>query len=110
MTQTLEPGIKREHSKGKWTGGYGAQITNAEHRSLGIGVPARRSATEPRLSAGWDDLRIQQIAGTGAALLSAGLSPALVMAPLWPTAEIPPLAFAFTVAVPLAPAAFLRLP
>src|SRR5260370_8815362 len=110
MTQTLEPGIKREHSKGKWTGGYGAQITNAEHRSLGIGVPGCRWATEPRLSAWWDDLRIQQIGGTGAALLSAGLTPALVMAALWHTAEIAPLAFVFTFAVALAHAVVLGLP
>ncbi len=54
MPQTLEPGIKREHSKGKWTGGYGAQITNAEHRSPGIGVLASKSATESRSSAWWD--------------------------------------------------------
>src|SRR5258707_14215211 len=110
MTQTLEPGIKREHSKGKWTGGYGPQTTNAEQRSLGIGVPARRSATEPRSSAWWDELRIEQIAGTGAALLSAGLTPALVMAALWHTAEIAPLAFVFTFAVALAHAVVLGLP
>jgi len=35
MTQTLEPGIKSEHSKGKRTSGDGAQTTNAEQRSLG---------------------------------------------------------------------------
>jgi hypothetical protein len=110
MTQTLEPGIKREHSKGKWTGGYGAQTTNAEHRSLGIGVPARRSATEPRSSAWWDELRIEQIAGTATAVLFAALAPALVMAALWHTAEIAPLAFVFTFAVALAHAVVLGLP
>jgi hypothetical protein len=35
MTQTLESGIKSEHSKGKRTGGDGAQTTNAEQRSFG---------------------------------------------------------------------------
>ena len=35
MPQTLEPGIKSEHSKGKRTGGDGAQTTNAEQRSFG---------------------------------------------------------------------------
>src|SRR5260370_4581490 len=87
MTQTLEPGIKREHSKGKWTSGYGAQITNAEHRSLGIGVPARRSATERRSSAGWDELRVEQISRTATAVLFAVLPPAFVMARVLDTAE-----------------------
>ena len=110
MTQTLEPRIKSEHSKGKWTGGHGAQTTNAEHRSLGIGVPASRSATGPRSSAWWDKLRIEQIAGTATAVLFAALAPALVMAALWHTAEIAPLAFVFTFAVALAHAVVLGLP
>jgi len=47
MTQTLEPGTKASTAKGKRTGGDGPQTTNAEHRPLGIGVPASRSATAP---------------------------------------------------------------
>jgi hypothetical protein len=90
MTQTLEPGIKREHSKGKRTGGHGARTTNAEHRSLGIGVPASRSATAPQPNARWDELWMQQIAGATTALLFAALAPALVMAALWHTAEVAP--------------------
>jgi len=110
MTQTLEPGTKASTAKGKRTGGDGPQTTNAEQRSLGIGVLASKSATEPRSSSWRDDLRIQQIAGTGTALLSAGLSPALVMAALGHTAEIAPLAFVFTFAVALAHAVVLGLP
>jgi hypothetical protein len=110
MTQTSEPGIKSEHSKGKRTGGHGARATNAEHRPLGIGVPARRWATESRSGTWWDELRIEQIAGTATAFLFAGLAPALVMAALWHTAEIAPLAFVFTFAVALVHAVVLGLP
>jgi hypothetical protein len=111
MTQTLEPGTKASTAKGKRTGGDGPQTTNAEQRSLGIGVLASNSATQPRPSSWWDDLRIQQqIAGTGTALLSAGLSPALVMATLWRTAEIAPLAFVVTFAIALAHAVLFGLP
>jgi hypothetical protein len=110
MTQTSEPGIKSEHSKGKRTGGHGARATNAEHRPLGIGVPARRWATESRSGTWWDELRIEQIAGTATAFLFAGLAPALVMAALWHTAEIAPFAFVFTFAVALVHAVVLGLP
>ena len=102
MTQTLEPGIKSKHNKGKWSGGHGARTTNAAHRSLGIGVPASRSATAPQPNARWDELWMQQIAGATTALLFAALAPALVMAALWHTAEIAPLAFVFTFAIALA--------
>jgi hypothetical protein len=110
MTQTLESGIKSEHSKGKRTGGHGARTTNAEHRSFGIGMPARRWATESRSSAWWDELQIEQIAGTATAFLFAALAPALVMAALWHTAEIAPVAFVFTFAVALVHAVVLGLP
>ena len=110
MPQTLEPGTKASTAKGKRTGGDGPQTTNAEQRSLGIGVLASKSATEPRSSSWWDDLRIQQIASTGTALLSAGLSPALVMAALWHTAQIAPFIFTFTFAIALGHAVLLGLP
>ena len=110
MTQTLEPGIKSKHNNGKWSGGHGARTTNAAHRSLGIGVPARRSATEPRSSAWWDELRIEQIAGTATAVLFAALAPALVMAALWHTTKIAPMVFAFTFAIALGHAILLGLP
>jgi hypothetical protein len=57
--------------------------------------PRAGRATAPRPSAWWDELRIQLIAGTGMALLFAGLAPALVMAALWHTAEIAPFIFTF---------------
>jgi hypothetical protein len=110
MTQTLEPGIKSEHRKGKRTAGDGAQTTNAELRSPGIGVPASKPATEPRSHAWWDKSRIEQIAGATTAVLFAGLAPALVMAALWHTAEIAPLAFVFTFAIALAHAVLFGLP
>ena len=110
MPQTLEPGIKSEHSEGKRTGGDGAQTTTAELRSPGIGVPASKPASEPRSSAWWDKLRIEQIADTATAFLFAGLAPALVMAALWQTAEIAPLAFVFTFGIALAHAVLFGLP
>jgi hypothetical protein len=110
MPQTLEPGIKSEHSEGKRTGGDGAQTTNAELRSPGIGVPASKPASEPRSSAWWDKLRIEQIADTATAFLFAGLAPALVMAALWHRAEIAPLAFVFTFGIALAHAVLFGLP
>jgi hypothetical protein len=72
--------------------------------------PQAGRATAPRLSSWWDDLRIPQIAGTGTALLSAGLAPALVMAALWHTAEIAPFIFTFTFAIALGHAVLLGLP
>jgi len=110
MPQTLEPGTKASTAKGKRTGGDGPQTTNAEQRSLGIGVLASKSATEPRSSACWDKFRMEQIAGAATAFLFAGLVPALVMATLWHTAEIAPLAFVFTFAIALAHAVLFGLP
>ncbi len=110
MPQTLEPGTKASTAKGKRTGGDGPQTTNAEQRSLGIGVLASKSATEPRSSAWWDKFRMEQIAGAATAFLFAGLVPALVMATLWHTAEIAPLAFVFTFAIALAHAVLFGLP
>jgi len=110
MPQTWEPGTKASTAKGKRTGGDGPQTTNAEQRSLGIGVLASKSATEPRSSAWWDKFRMEQIAGAATASLFAGLVPALVMATLWHTAEIAPLAFVFTFAIALAHAVLFCLP
>jgi hypothetical protein len=110
MPQTLEPGIKSKHSEGKRTGGDGAQTTNAELRSPGIGVPASKSTTEPRSSAWWDKFRMEQIGGAATAFLFAGLVPALVMATLWHRAEIAPLAFVFTFGIALAHAVLFGLP
>ena len=72
--------------------------------------PRAGRATAPRPSAWWDELRIQLIAGTGMALLFAGLAPALVMAALWHTAEIAPFIFTFTFAIALGHAVLLGLP
>jgi hypothetical protein len=52
----------------------------------------------------------QRIAGAAAAFLFAGLAPALVMAALWHTAEVAPIAFAFTFAIALGHAVLLGLP
>jgi hypothetical protein len=137
MTQTSERGIKSEHREGEPTRGYGAPTTNAErdaisdssehprfaiadletnsgfgfiHHSRGIGVPAGRSATAPRPSAWWDKLPIQQIAGAATAFLFAGLAPALVMAALWHSAQVAPIAFVFTFAIALTHVVLLGLP
>ena len=72
--------------------------------------PRAGRATAPRPSAWWDELRIQLIAGTGMALLFAGLAPALVMAALWHTAEIAPFIFTFTFAIAFGHAVLLGLP
>jgi hypothetical protein len=72
--------------------------------------PRAGRATAPRPSAWWDELRIQLIAGTGMALLFAGLAPALVMAALWHTANIAPLIFTFTFLIALGHAVLLGLP
>jgi hypothetical protein len=137
MTQTSEPGIKSERGEGERTRENGEQSTNAERHAIsdnsehlrfgiadleansgpglvqhsrGIGVPTGRSVTAPRPRAGWDELRIQQIAGVATALLFAGLAPALVMAALWHTAEIAPFAFTFTFAIAFGHAVLLGLP
>jgi len=73
-------------------------------------VSAGRSATAPRPSVWWDELRIQQIAGAATAFVCAGLAPALVMAALWYTAKIAPTAFAFTFAIALGHAVLFGLP
>jgi hypothetical protein len=52
----------------------------------------------------------QRIAGAAAAFLFAGLAPALVMAALWHTAKVAPIAFSFTFAVALSHAVLLGLP
>jgi hypothetical protein len=71
---------------------------------------AARPATAPRPSAWWDELRTQHIAGTGTALLFAGLAPALVMTALWHTAEITPFIFTLTFAIAFGHAVLLGLP
>jgi hypothetical protein len=55
-------------------------------------------------------LRIQQIGDAAAAIVFAGLAPALVMAALWYTAKIAPTAFAFTFVIALGHAVLLGLP
>jgi len=72
--------------------------------------PRAGRATAPRPSAWWDELRTQHIAGTGTALLFAGLAPALAMAAFWHTAEIVPFIFTFTFAIALGHAVLLGLP
>ncbi len=133
MTQTSEPGIKSRHSEDDWARGDGAQTTTAERpaisdksehlqfadletnsdfgffHSAGNSVPARLG-TAPGSSARWNRPRIDQIVGTATAFLFAGLAPALVMAALWHTAEVVPLAFIFTFAIALAHAVLLGLP
>ena len=137
MTQTSEPRIKTECGKGKSIGEKGARTTNAEHHAIcdnsehlrfatadleanagpgfaqrwrRIGVPAARSATAPQPDARWDELWMQQIAGATTALLFASLAPALVMAALWHTAEVAPIAFVFTFVIALVHAVLLGLP
>jgi len=53
---------------------------------------------------------MQQIAGATTALLFAALAPALVMAALWHTAEVAPIAFVFTFVIALGHAVLLGLP
>jgi hypothetical protein len=72
--------------------------------------PRAGRATAPQPSAWWDELRTQHLAGTGMALLFAGLAPALVTAALWHTAEIAPFIFTFTFAIALGHAVLLGLP
>jgi hypothetical protein len=136
MTQTSEPGIKSEDGEGERTRENGEQSTNAQRHAIsdnsehlrsaiadleansglgfqhsrGNGVLAGRSATAPRPSAWWHELRLQQIAGVATALVFAGLAPALVMAALWYTAKIASAAFAFTFVIALAHTVFLGLP
>lgn len=131
MTQKF--GIKSE--QGERTGVSWAQMTNTEDMrsattasstgsyiwkrmralvlfNMRVESPCSQAgrATAPRPGAWWDELRIQHIAGTGAALLFAGLAPALVMAALWHTAEIAPLIFTFTFAIAIGHAVLFGLP
>jgi hypothetical protein len=94
MTQTSERGIKGDYSEGRWI--------HLNAVPAGCSTPAARSNA-------WRD-RIEQIAGVATAVLCAGLAPALVMAALWHTAEVVPLAFAFTFVIALAHALLLGLP
>jgi hypothetical protein len=57
-----------------------------------------------------DKFRIQRVGSVAAALLFAGLAPALVMAALWHAAKIASLVFAFTFAIALYHAVFFGLP
>ncbi len=86
MTQTSERGIKGDYSESRWI------LVNAV--PLGCSTPALRSNA-------WRD-RMQQIAGVATAVLCAGLAPALVVAALWHTAEVAPIAFVFTFVIALA--------
>jgi hypothetical protein len=72
--------------------------------------PHAGRATAPRASAWWDALRMEHIAGTATALLFAGLSPALVMAVLWHTADVAACIFIFTFVIALGHAVLLGLP
>ena len=94
MTQTSERGIKGDYSESRWI------RVNAV--PIGYSTPALRSNA-------WRD-RMQQIAGVTTAVLCAGLAPALVMAALWHTAEVAPVAFVFTFVIALAHAVLLGLP
>jgi hypothetical protein len=134
MTQTSEPGSKSEN--GERTRQNGAQSTNAERYAIndnsehlrfapadletnsgvgfaqhrgGIRVPAG-GALAPGPSAWRNELRIPQIAVAATAFLFAGLAPALVMATLWHTVEIAPLAFTFTFVIAISHTIFLGLP
>jgi hypothetical protein len=133
MTETSEAGIKSEHGEGERNRESGAQTSDAERHAIsdnherlqfltaslssgsvqhsyGIGVPAGKSSVALRLRIWWDELRMQQIAGTAAALLFAGLAPASVMAALWHAAKIAGTVFAFTLAIALSHAVLLGLP
>ena len=69
-------------------------------------APQPRHATQRTL----DKFRIQRGARVAAALLFAGLAPALVMAALWHAAKIAPVVFAFTFAIAFYHAVFFGLP
>jgi hypothetical protein len=98
MTQTSEWGSKSETNSG----------SDFLQPSLENGVPARWSATALRSSA-WRNL-IDQVVAAATALVFAGLAPALVMASLWHTAAVAPIAFVFTFAIALTHAVLLGLP
>jgi hypothetical protein len=94
MTQTSERGIKGDYSESRWI--------RVDAVPLGYSTPAPRSNA-------WRD-RMQQIAGVATAVVLASLAPALVMAALWDTAQIAPIAFVFTFVIALAHAVLLGLP
>jgi hypothetical protein len=94
MTQTSERGIKVDYSEGRWI--------HVNAVPLGYSTPALRSNA-------WRD-RIEQIAGVATAGVFASLAPALMMAALWHTAQVAPVAFVFTFVIALAHAVLLGLP
>jgi hypothetical protein len=64
-----------------------------------------------QMSSGRSQIDVRRrILGAAAALLFAGLAPALVMAGLWHAAKVAPIAFAFTFAIALGHAVLLGLP
>ena len=74
----------------------------------GSGGAASRAVSNPRSSAQRHRLRIELIARPGAALVFAGLAPALAMIALWPTAA--PIVFILTFVIALAHAVVVGLP
>lgn len=68
----------------------------------------RKPGTPPRPRAWRDASPIRQSASAVTALLFAGLTPAIVMAALWP--KVAPIAFVFTFAIAFWHAVFLGLP
>ena len=110
MTQTLESGIKGRHSAGDWARADGPQTTSAKRSATGDDTGHFRPATKPQSAARLDRLRLEQIADAATALLFACLAPALVMAAVWHTIEVAPIAFIFTFVIALAHAVLLGLP
>ena len=76
----------------------------------GSGGPANRSVSNPRSSAQRHRSRIELIARPAAALVFAGLAPALAMIALWPTAGLAPIVFILTFVIALAHAVVVGLP
>jgi hypothetical protein len=101
-SRTITELQERQASKGKRTGGEGAQTTNAEQRSLGDRRARKQVGYGIAIRRVVGLVADEQIAGIGTALVFAGLALALVMAVLWHTAEVAPLAFIFTFAIALA--------
>jgi len=76
----------------------------------GSGGPASRAVSNPRSSAQRHRLRIELIARPAAALVFAGLAPALAMIALWHAAELVPIVFILTFVIALAHAVVVGLP
>jgi hypothetical protein len=76
------------------------------HRT--VGALASKSSAPPRARAWRDASPIRQGAGVATAVLFAGLSPAAVMAALWP--GVTPIAFVFTFVIAFCHAVFLGVP